>query len=669
MNIKIALPNGKSLRVRAEFPYDESPIGYRVLIGGKTGIVVGLAQEGEDIDLTFPDKKPLTTEKHILSILETANYYAQLPWKLLFSLVPSAFNWREEEYLRLGEKDWKFIDKLSLKVLEYVKKKRAIKEENLKKRFGRDVVEKLLELGFLKRVKEWKMPNLTTTYYSLLVPPEETLQRLKHFKKREERLRLIIYYLLEKGTVSREELRSAGFKGEDIRALIQKGIIGEREEMVREIVGGEPTIRQVGVEYLRPLGKRSVIFGAWEGIISHLSSELERLVQEGKNAFIFCPSLSLLSVLYQSLYPLLGKKLIILRSQDKPKDFIKKWFYVSSAEGIVLLGSKIALLAPLKSMDLLVYFDENTSKSWEDFDLRHLLYTLSKYYGANFSFVGTYMPLSLCTREDWERYYHAPRAEVFVFKRKAQEIISPLVKELIKDSQEEWLFLVNKSGYAYAFCSFCGWMAECPRCKSFLTLSKDRERVFCTSCGFRSSPVCPECGRQLKELGFGIEKVVEEVQRLFGSRENFYFDTVPKLGKSYDNVLVLHGDNILSIPWFDSLERHFSYLWQALCISKKRLIVQKVLEDNPVVEFIKNKDWLGFCQEELRRREEEGLPPFKRLVRARLRFEPSLKNLPVEVKKRRLEELWEFIIKVDKRHLKDLLRRLREYKPVDLEVF
>ncbi|MFN3472392.1 MAG: hypothetical protein ACK4ZR_07315, partial [Aquificaceae bacterium] len=185
------------------------------------------------------------------------------------------------------------------------------------------------------------------------------------------RLRWIIYYLLEKGTVSREELRSAGFKGEDIKALIQKGIIGEREEMVREIVGGVPTIRQVGVEYLRPLGKRSVIFGAWEGIISHLSSELERLVQEGKNAFVFCPSLSLLSVLYQSLYPLLGKRLITLRSQDKPKDFIKKWFYVSSAEGIVLLGSKIALLAPLKSMDLLVYFDENTSKSWEDFDLRH----------------------------------------------------------------------------------------------------------------------------------------------------------------------------------------------------------------------------------------------------------------------------------------------------------
>lgn len=667
MNLKIALPGGKSLRVRAEFPYVGSPVGYRVLIKGKTGLVVGLAREGEATDLTFPDEKPITTEKHILSILETADYYAELPWKLLFDLMPSVFDWREEEYIRLGEKDWKFIDKLSLKVLEYVKARRAVKEENLKERFGRDVVEKLLELGFLKRVREWKMPDLTTTYYSLLVPLEEAIQRLKRFKKKEEKLRLI-YYLLENRIASREELKSAGFKGKDIKALVQKGIIGEREEMIQEIKR-PPTVRQAKAEYLKPLGKKSVLFGSWEGIISHISSELERLVKEVKNAFIFCPSLSLLSVLFEHLYPLLGDRLILLRSQDKPKDFIKKWFYVSSADGIVLLGSKIALLAPLKSMDLLIYFDENTPKAWEGFDIKHFLYTLSKYYGANFLFVSTFIPLSLCAREDWERHYHAPQGNVLVFKRKAQEILSPSVKELIKNSQEEWLFLVNKSGYAYAFCSFCGWMVECPRCKSFLTLSKDKRVVFCTSCGFRSPALCPECGRQVKELGFGIEKAIEEIHKLFGNRESFHFDTVPRLGKSYDNVLVLHSDNILSVPWFDSLERYFSYLWQALCISKKRLIVQTALEDNPIIEFIKKKDWQGFCKEELKRREEEGLPPFKRLLRVRLKAEPSLKGLPVEVKRRRLESLLELIIKVDKKHLKELLKRLMEYQPISLEVF
>ncbi|HCO39587.1 MAG TPA: hypothetical protein DIT36_06470, partial [Aquificaceae bacterium] len=273
MNLKIALPGGRSLKVKAEFPYAGSPVGYRVLIRGKTGLVVGLAKEGEAIDLTFPDEKPITTEKHILSILETANYFAQLPWKLLFDLMPSVFDWREEEYIRLGEKDWKFIDKLSLKVLEYVKTRRAVKEESLKEKFGRDIIEKLLDLGFLKRVKEWKMPDLTITYYSLLVPLEEAIQRLRRFKNKEEKIRLI-YYLLENRIASREELRSAGFKGDDIKALVQKGIIGEREEIIREIRGA-PTIRQARVEYVRPLGKKSVIFGHWEGIISHVATHLE----------------------------------------------------------------------------------------------------------------------------------------------------------------------------------------------------------------------------------------------------------------------------------------------------------------------------------------------------------------------------------------------------------
>ncbi len=668
MSLKVALPSGRTLKVKANFPYPTSPVGYRVLLKGRTGIVVGLSEEGEVLDVSFPDEKPFTTEKHILSVLEVANHYAQLPWLILFDLVPSVFDWREEEYICLGEKDWKYVDRLSLNVLEYVKVRRAVKEESLKEKFGKELVEKLLDLGFLKRVKEWKMPNLTTTYYSLLVPLEEAIQKLKRFKNKEGKQRLI-YYLLENRVVSKEELRSAGFKSEDIRALVQKGIVGEREEIIQEI-REVPTLRQIKMEYLKPLGERSVIFGSWEGIIGHISSELERLVQERKNAFIFCPSLSLLSVLYQHLYPLLKDRLILLKSQDKPKDFIKKWFSVSSEEGIVLLGTKIALLAPLKTLSLLVYFDEGFTKAWwNGFDTRLFLYTLSRYYGANFLFVSTHIPLALCLRDDWEKHYHTPQADVFIFRRKAQEILSPQAKELIKNSQEEWLFLVNKGGYAYAFCNYCGWIVECPKCKSFLTLSKSKDTVFCTSCGYKAPAHCPECGRQLDELGFGIEKAMEEVFKLFGQRENFHFDTVPRLGRVYDNVLVLHGDNILSVPWFDSLERYFSYMWQALCISKKRLIIQTVLEDHPILGYIKGKDWKGFCNEELERRKVEDLPPFKRLVKVKLKAFPKLRNLPIEVKRRKVEGLWELLIKVDKRSFSSLMRNLREYKPVELEVY
>lgn len=666
MNLKLALPSGRVLKIKADFPYHDSPIGYRVLLEGYTALVVGLAEEGLQRDVQFPDEKPITTEKHISSILDTADYYALLPWRLLFDLLPSVFDWREEEFITLGDKEWNFVDKHSRKVLEYIKTRRQVKEENIKERFGKEVIKKLIDLGFLKREKRWKIPDLTTNFYSLALPVDHAVEKLKRFKRKEEKIRLI-YYIQERIKVSREELREAGFKGEDIKALVKRGIILEKEESIEEIKK-PPSIRQVRTEYLRPLGSKSLLFGQWDKVVDNLTSQLSQLIKEGKSAFVFCTTIQLTEALQRDLYPFLGDRLVLLSSQVKAKEFIKRWFHVADMEGIVVLGSRVSTLVPMKRMDLLVYVEDLSSNPFETFDFRHFLYNLSRYYSAKFLLVSSKPPLGLVQREEWEKVYQIPNSEVLVFKRSAGDILSLEVKELIEGDTGEWLFLVNKSGYAYAYCDRCGWIVECPRCGSFLTLTKDKGKVFCASCGYKAPALCQGCGKELKDLGFGIEKAIEEIKGIFGNREGFYFDTVPRLGKTYEKVLVLHADNILSVPWFNSEERYFSYLWQALCIAKKRLVVQTVLDGNPILEFIKKKDWQGFCHRELQRREEEGLPPFKRLIHARLKVLPNLENLPLEVKKKRQGSLWELIIKVDKRHLREVLRSLRGYKPDYLEV-
>ncbi|MCX8059703.1 MAG: primosomal protein N', partial [Aquificaceae bacterium] len=79
MYLKLALSNGRILKVKADFPYKDSPIGYRVLLrgekGGTTALVVGLAKEGQEAELSFPDESPLTTEKHLKALLDVADYY------------------------------------------------------------------------------------------------------------------------------------------------------------------------------------------------------------------------------------------------------------------------------------------------------------------------------------------------------------------------------------------------------------------------------------------------------------------------------------------------------------------------------------------------------------------------------------------------------------------
>jgi len=70
LSLKIALPGGRVERIKADFPYEGSPVGFRVLVEGKTGLVVGLSDDGQVKEVVFPDKVPLTSEKNLSALKE-----------------------------------------------------------------------------------------------------------------------------------------------------------------------------------------------------------------------------------------------------------------------------------------------------------------------------------------------------------------------------------------------------------------------------------------------------------------------------------------------------------------------------------------------------------------------------------------------------------------------
>lgn len=667
MNLKLALPNGRILKVKTNFPYRGSPLGYRVLLEGKTAIVVGFADEGEEVSLSFPDSLPLTTEKHIKALVDTALHYSLNPWLLLHKLLPSAFDWREEEYIVLSGKSLSYLDKESLEILSWVKKRRRVKEENLKKRFGDKAIKYLIELGFLTRIREWKVPNLSQKVYKLSLPIEEALQRLKNLKNKEDVIRLL-YFLLERRYVSQEELKEQGFRSEQVKTLIKKGIVVQLEEEISQISYNPAKLKQETRAFLKPLGNKTLLMGSWQGISERLFEELQVHIKRKESVFLFCDHVELLMDFYNKIYPLIGDRLLLLSSLQKEKDFVKNWFRAYEEEGLVVLGSRVSLLSPIKNLGLVVLLGDGVPKLQDGTDLRYFLFELSRYYGAKFCVASPLPPVGLCLKDSWEKEVFEPSAEIIVIRRKPEEVLAPDTIELLKNSlQEESLILVNKVGYAYAYCKACGYVIECPKCGSFLTLSKDKKTLFCNSCRYKGIALCPECGRELSELGFGIEKAVEEVSRLFKT-DSIHFGTVPELKRVYDNVFVLHADNILSVPWYDSSENYFSYLWKALSISKKRLVVQTVIEHNPLLEFLKQKDWEGFCKEELNRRKEENLPPFSRLIKIQVSKEPKLSHLPVEVSVKNLGKIKEMLIKVDHKNFSSVLKFLRSLRPISLQV-
>ena len=156
MNLRVAT-GGRVIDISADFPYPTSPVGYRVLLpSGSTGVVVGVSSQGVPMEVSFPDAKPVVFSFHLDAIKDLSELYGMPPWRLLFSLLPNALLWREETYIVATDKSTDFLDKKSSEVINYVKTRGGVKEENLKERFGWRLVELLKEKGFLKEEKDGK---------------------------------------------------------------------------------------------------------------------------------------------------------------------------------------------------------------------------------------------------------------------------------------------------------------------------------------------------------------------------------------------------------------------------------------------------------------------------------------------------------------------------------
>jgi len=675
MNLKVALSNGRILRLSLSFPYEGDPVGYRLQIPslGRTGIVVGLSTSAQQsAACTFPDKRPLVFYDVIETVKEISSIYGVNPWSFLFNLLPKQFIWKQENYAVHTGRSTVGLDKVSMQVIRYVIAKGGVREELLKDRFGWRLVELLIKKGFLKIEKRWNAEEESFLTLSLNVPFEQAYQRIKSLKTKEEKL-AIISLVKERGFVSVQELDDMGFSLRDIKYLLRKGILTQVQSV--DSVSIQHKTQALGPP-VRELQKNAVVCAGYNSAIESLKNTLAHTLQEGFSAFVVCTNLSTLSHLEKELKGVLGEKLLVLSSKERSDRIIKNWFRVQEENSVVLLGSPLSLLVPVRNVKLIALFDDvNTKLPKGGVDVRNLLYIRSKYLGAKFLI---WTPIV-----DLQTYYlvksgkahmecSLSNVEVNVFRRGGKEVFSTdALKTVEAFIDKKVLFLVNKKGYSYAYCPRCQSLCMCPSCETFLTLYKDEERLVCTHCGFKSGVVCPECGGSVESSSFGIDRAVEEVEKLFGLRENFTFSTYPIFSGFYHLVVVLNADNLLSVPFFNAEENFYRYMWRARALAKEKLLIQTMFAEHSIIRDIKKGDWKNYCEEELKRREEENLPPFSKIILASFSkdIRKSLEGLGVEGKYRKTKRGIDVLLKVNAARMGEVLKKIRTFRPIRLEIF
>ena len=224
---------------------------------------------------------------------------------------------------------------------------------------------------------------------------------------------------------------------------------------------------------------------------------------------------------------------------------------------------------------------------------------------------------------------------------------------------EQVILFQNRRGYApYMQCRTCGYSPRCPHCNVTLTQHKATSRMECHYCGYtmERSQVCPNCQTQdMTTMGFGTEKVEEEVLRLypevrvlrldgdtstsesafkrivqsFEQREADILVGTQIVSKGFDfegvsTVGILNADNLLSAPDFRAAERAFQLMMQVSGRAGRhndrgRVVIQTSQPKHPVIQYVASGDYHAMARTELAERKAFGYPPYSHLMRFMLR--------------------------------------------------
>ena len=221
------------------------------------------------------------------------------------------------------------------------------------------------------------------------------------------------------------------------------------------------------------------------------------------------------------------------------------------------------------------------------------------------------------------------------------------------------LIFQNRRGYAvHIACQDCAWIPMCKQCAVSLTYHQREHQLCCHYCGYHQPmpSLCKACqGNQLKQVGFGTEKLEESLQVFFPKHHVQRMDLDTTRGKHrYDQLLqavdkgvvdilvgtqmitkgldfggvalvgVVDIDRLLYWPDFRAGERCFQLLVQVSGRAGRRekqgkVIIQTAQPENPVLQEVVRHDYEGMYCRELAERRAFRYPPYVRLVRVVLK--------------------------------------------------
>ena len=411
----------------------------------------------------------------------------------------------------------------------------------------------------------------------------------------------------------------------------------------------------------------------------------EKIIESGKNVLILVPEISLTPIMVNNVYSRFNEKVAILHSGLTNAERYDEYRKILNKEVNVVVGTRSAIFAPLDNIGLII-IDEEHSESYKQDNLpyyhaREVAIMRSKINNAKV-LLGSATPSFESKTKAMKGIYNFVKIDKRINKLKLPETVIVDMSKSMNLSRDSYLFskplisainealarkeqiilLLNRRGYStYVSCRKCGHIFKCPNCDIALTYHKDDKMLKCHHCGHVElmSEYCPECGSNyIAYTGFGSEKIVSEVNRLFPTARVLRLDSdvsevrgnIKKAIDSFSNyeadilvgtqmiakghdfprvtlVGIVLADVGLSMPSFRSSERVFQLITQAIGRSGRsdlsgKAIIQTYLPNHYSILLASKQNYDAFFNYEMRIRHIQQYPPFSFL----LSIEVSAKN-------------------------------------------
>ena len=414
---------------------------------------------------------------------------------------------------------------------------------------------------------------------------------------------------------------------------------------------------------------------------------IEAQLAAGKNVLYLVPEIALTTQLTNRLQRIFGDRLMVYHSRFTDAEREARYKAISSqpsaaGKSFVVIGARSAVFLPIPDIGLIIV-DEEHDPSYKQaepnprYHARSAAVVLAKVHGAKV-LLGTATPSveSYCLARKGvyglvsltERFGGVELPDITLIDLKRQyerkemygHFSDPLVdkiRQCLADNKQVILFQ-NRRGYAPQIqCMSCGQPPRCVQCDVPMTMHLSAREMRCHYCGYKTSipAVCPSCGGELKTIGFGTERIEDEIQTLFPQarvlrmdldttrNKNAYQDIINAFanhecdilvgtqmvtkGLHFDDVrlvAVLNVDPLFNQPDFRAYERAFQMLEQVAGRAgrketKGEVLIQTFDPSNAVLGMVRNHDYEALYQQQIAERELFRYPPFFRLIRITMR--------------------------------------------------